>query len=100
MNINIPITAEDISEGIPKSPNSCPIARAIRKKFNPTFITVDPWIIHFRLEDKLRRNKFFFQIPTNVQAQKFIQAFDLGEPVKPIVITLKIPNKTGGQFTA
>ncbi|MFN4838776.1 MAG: hypothetical protein ACK4Y5_00725 [Acetobacteraceae bacterium] len=76
----INVTARDIKLGIPCSKQSCPIARAIRRRFPRSRIKVHAWCLTIN-----RRI-----ISTTPQVTRFINALDDGKRVRPFKFDLPI----------
>lgn len=76
--IKVTVTKEDIRRGIREDPESCPIARAVRRATGRRFVAVDEAITF----DSTR--EVYNLTP---QADQFINDFDRGDNVKPFKFT-------------
>ena len=80
--IRVSVTKRDIAVGKRGSSYECPIALACRRLGKRWIITIDA-----------ARNAKSFKWIANMpdKAQRFIERFDKGRPVRPFTFTLKMP---------
>lgn len=74
----VTVKRKHIIAGAPKDALHCPIGLALKEKFGE--VTVN--------EDNVEINGLKFQLAS--QAQRFIEQFDEGKPVKPFAFELKL----------
>ena len=78
------VKQEHIEAGIRNSPNSCPIARAVRECLGiDGGVVVSEYAIHISNEKTTKR----YDVPAVVRS--FIKRFDVGEYVEPLEFELR-----------
>lgn len=82
----VSVTAGDISQAQASNSKNCAIARAVASSVSgASHIMVDVASIRFSHDNGTKRSYYL----TPAQVQRFIIAFDLGEPVEPFTFELR-----------
>lgn len=79
MSLHIKVTKQNIDDGVPGMPRSCPIARAVREQVNDACL-VSVGVSHITVVDN-DDNYVRFSLPK--QARDFVNAFDRDFDVQP-----------------
>lgn len=84
----VDVTAEDISEGVPKSSRKCPVAFALKRVAGrPVAVGIDT--VCMRPDATGGKAMCDYALPTI--AQVFIADFDDGKPVLPFSFAMDVP---------
>ena len=86
MLLTVDVTKEDINQGRACSAGFCPIALALRRHPGLKVVGIG--------REEIYTHSFYaprLRLPR--KAQRFIVAFDHGEPVAPFTFKLKLPRK-------
>jgi hypothetical protein len=79
--VTVEVTAEDIKKGNAGNCFACPIALALSRACDTSFVYVGP--------NKLSVKDVGFCLAPDV-AREFMRDFDIGEPVKPFTFTVEL----------
>lgn len=88
--VTVRVTKEDIKRGKPHDPDCCPVALAADRRgffvvgVNRQYIEVEP-------NDLYSNDDAFKELLLPKLAQRFIDDFDHGKPVKPMKFKLRLP---------
>jgi hypothetical protein len=88
--VRLSVTDDDIADGLPGQPQSCPVHLALRRRLN------DGWAVTVGrcglvLENRDARRSFTIDLPQS--ATRFITAFDRDLPVKPSRFDVVLPRE-------
>jgi hypothetical protein len=82
----IHVIQDDIDKGSVGSANSCPVARALKRKF-PQYGHVLVFTYSVRMWNDINYNAVFYTFPEKVST--FIKAYDRGQKMEPFNFYLK-----------
>jgi hypothetical protein len=85
MKLHIEVTAEDIEQGHPNDPLSCPVARAIKRVMGRPHVWVSVG------DDEVCFDDTDIELPLFVAM--FVMEFDDGEDVVPFAFDLDVPDE-------
>jgi hypothetical protein len=87
--VKVQVTQEDIDNGTPGKPCSCPVALAVLRAFNVSgvYISVEPVYITF--QPRYLSHHEYYATPSSVAS--FVAMFDTGFPVEPFEFELGEP---------
>lgn len=83
--IEVEVTAEDIQEGSPGDPKSCPVARAVKRGLSAEFIE-DMSVSVSATKICLCTNTTTSMYNLDLETSSFIRLFDDGKPVVPFKV--------------
>lgn len=89
MKVNVHVTQKDIDQGMPSSPFSCPVAKALRRQLDDRraagMIAANAVRLYYGASIR--------EVLLPASAVEFIDHFDRGDAVKPFGFSIDIPSK-------
>jgi hypothetical protein len=89
--IYVNVTQKDITHGRKGDRQSCPIARAVRRHFDPTKIEVSISSLTIIVWSVDGSYDIIWDVKTPDVAEEFIHNFDSGKLVSPFKFTVEVP---------